>query len=185
MNLTNHRNPTLTVLSTILVLFFTTTIYESCSKNEIVEATSELPVAKIPEPLFYIKFKAKPYRPIKNRPRDNKECDCKTCLGVCDILVWIEPSKPTFYLVPDNLDEGVGTGRMYLIDTSTTYTDPEFGIDSLLIVDGNRGSDSLLFDEVHLLVDEYTFVQHSDTLIWDGDTSYSLGYADIDINKIK
>lgn len=159
-------------------------LLESCSKNDGQTGPSQGHLLKaIPDPPFWITIGGKPYRETESRPRDGKACTCKTCLGVCD--VYIKPGGPTFILVPDDTNSGIGQGRIYLIDTNTTYNDPEFGIDAAIEVDGSWGSDSTLFDHVDLLPCEPSFYLQNDTLNFGGSTYYSIGYADIDIDKVK
>lgn len=176
------QNFPMTIVVSCLVYCLIVAFLESCSKHEQTDNGNFHELKSPPLPPYWITIQAKPYRETESRPRDGKACICTTCLGVCDLVV--KPGGPTFIIVPDDTTSGTGQARIYLLDSATTYLDPEFGIDSAINIPGTYANDTTLWDYITLMTGEYTFTQQIDTVTLGSTPHYSWGYADININKV-
>ena len=117
----------------IFGLLLTGLVFYSCSEESFEEdfeltSTNEVDLRAGGK----IGVKVKPFRKIKKRPRDGKECDCKACFGLCDWEVTVSyEAKPDFY----DGDLDINTNTLTFTESLPHKDKSDFVIDEDVSVD--------------------------------------------------
>lgn len=121
-------------------------------------------------------IKFKPYRKIKVRPRDNKECDCHSCFGVCKMEVSVDIKDITDIIFglstsTNTDDDALGyldfdrsgkSATLYFL-SNVEHAETEFIVDEDL-----TGSNPSSRETVTILKGNYDFSFERETLVLEG-----------------
>jgi hypothetical protein len=127
-----------------------------------------------------ITIEAKPYRPIKKRPRDGKPCDCKQCFGVCQVKV-----KVTFDLKAGNfgmiLPERGSSKAKLLFGKKYDHAESEFVLDEDIVLSDDQLR-QLDLDKFQINKGIYRFSDKVSRLEYGGKKYTTYGMVEVNID---